>query len=128
MDISTVAPMRKPSRMPFFTHGFTRQPVAVDESGSAARISPEFSASLNSANNRTSPCPYSPGFSSKSFSILSRSMDVLEQPDGFERAANFRQFFGLRRHEGPPPGGLAHPHQRYRGFYGNGFRLHEIRL
>jgi hypothetical protein len=30
--------------MPFFTQPFTRQPVGVDASGSAARISPAFSA------------------------------------------------------------------------------------
>src|SRR5262249_3430501 len=47
IDISTTAPMRKPNRIPCFTHPFTRQPVAVELSGSAARISPRFNAILN---------------------------------------------------------------------------------
>src|SRR5579885_943679 len=34
--ISTMYPMRKPSRIPFLTHAFTRQPVLEDASGSAA--------------------------------------------------------------------------------------------
>jgi hypothetical protein len=47
MDMSTVTPMRKPIKMPFFTQAFTRHPVLVEGSGSAARISPAFSACLN---------------------------------------------------------------------------------
>ena len=39
-DISTMPPMRKPSRMPFFTQAFTRQPVGAERSGSAARMRP----------------------------------------------------------------------------------------
>ena len=50
-DMSTIPPMRNPSRIPFFTHGLTRQPVFEDESGSAARTAPVFSASLRRANS-----------------------------------------------------------------------------
>ena len=32
-DISTMPPMRKPSRMPFFTQAFTRQPVGATRIG-----------------------------------------------------------------------------------------------
>ena len=37
MDMSMTAPMRKPSRIPFFTQALTRQPVGEAASGSAAR-------------------------------------------------------------------------------------------
>ena len=47
IDMSTIAPMRNPSRMPFFTQVFTRQPLRADASGSAERIAPSFSACLN---------------------------------------------------------------------------------
>ena len=50
-DMSTMAPMRNPSRMPFFTQPFTRQPPGDAASGSAARTVPAFSASLNSWNS-----------------------------------------------------------------------------
>jgi len=36
----TSAPMRKPSRIPRFTHAFTRHPVGESASGSAARRMP----------------------------------------------------------------------------------------
>src|ERR1700733_3401795 len=52
--ISTIAPIRNPRRMPFFTQGFTRQPDGEDASGCAARSSPSFSASLNFRNSRRS--------------------------------------------------------------------------
>ena len=48
---STIAPMRKPSRTPFFTQALTRQPEGCAESGSAARIAPAFSASLKRWNS-----------------------------------------------------------------------------
>ena len=47
----TTAPMRKPSRIPFFTQAFTRQPVCAEASGSAARICPAFRACLNRAKS-----------------------------------------------------------------------------
>ena len=48
IDISTTAPMRNPSRMPFLTQPFTRQPLLARASGSAARTEPLLSAALNS--------------------------------------------------------------------------------
>jgi len=51
-DISTVAPMRNPSKIPFFTQAFALHPLFVDASGSAARTSPQFSAALNASNSR----------------------------------------------------------------------------
>ena len=52
MDMSTTAPMRNPSRMPFFTQAFTRQPLCADASGSAARIAPAFSACFEALEQR----------------------------------------------------------------------------
>ena len=51
-DMSTTAPMRNPSRIPFFTHALTRQPVGEAASGSAARTSPRLTAALNSRKSR----------------------------------------------------------------------------
>src|SRR5712692_1159578 len=41
-DMSTTAPIRNPSRIPFLTQPFTRQPLLADVSGSAARARPAF--------------------------------------------------------------------------------------
>src|SRR5208282_228022 len=56
IDISTITPIRKPIKIPFFTQELTRHPVADDGSGSAARTTPEFKPSLNSWNRRRC-CP-----------------------------------------------------------------------
>src|SRR5713101_3887600 len=45
-----MSPNLKPRRMPCLTHALTRQPVAVEASGSAARTCPEESASRSRAN------------------------------------------------------------------------------
>src|SRR5437879_8937823 len=37
MDMSAIAPIRKPSRIPFFTQAFARQPDFVEESGWRAK-------------------------------------------------------------------------------------------
>jgi hypothetical protein len=48
--MSMMTPIRKPSRIPFFTQALVRQPPCELVSGSAERTSPRFSASLNSQN------------------------------------------------------------------------------
>src|SRR5580692_4900795 len=90
MDISTVAPIRKPSKMPFLTQAFTRQPVFADESGSAARISPEFKASLKHWKRSRCCCVYSAGFFSNSCSISAFSINLLHQAERFEHTPNLR--------------------------------------
>src|SRR4051794_16572455 len=52
--ISTIPPMRKPRRIPFFTQLFTRQPDGCDGSGSAARTAPEFRSRRN--EEKTARC------------------------------------------------------------------------
>src|SRR3982074_1439327 len=54
IDISTIVPIRNPTRIPFFTQVLTRHPERADRSGSAARASPEFKEFLKSWNRRTS--------------------------------------------------------------------------
>src|SRR5712691_3010498 len=45
-----MSPNLNPSRMPCFTQVFTRQPIGLEASGSAARTSPDDSASRRRAN------------------------------------------------------------------------------
>ena len=52
IDISTIEPIRKPTRMPFLTQPFTRQPLGSAASGSAARIAPAFSACFEVGEQR----------------------------------------------------------------------------
>ena len=49
-DRSTMSPKRKPSRMPCFTHVFTRHPEGVERSGCADRTVPASSAAFSSPN------------------------------------------------------------------------------
>src|SRR5579884_2440239 len=65
MDMSTMTPIRNPSKMPFLTQVFTRHPVADEGSGSAARIKPWFRACLNPSKTRKSSSVYCGGGVSK---------------------------------------------------------------
>ena len=113
--------------MPFFTQAFTRQPVFADASGSAARISPAFSASLNCWNRLAMlvACT-APDFRRTSCSISACSIDLLDQAQGFEHAANFREIFRLHRHQRQPANRFAEAHQRHARFHRSGIRLDEV--
>src|SRR6185437_16328139 len=101
---STIAPIRKPSRIPFFTQALTRQPVGAVESGSAARTSPRFSASLNARNNAKCSWVYCAGGASNSCSICDGCMHSLgNQVQRREHAANPRLIFCARRNQRQPP-------------------------
>src|SRR3954471_23902464 len=50
IDTSLLSPNLKPSRIPCFTHVFTRQPTGDEASGSAARTSPADSAARSFSN------------------------------------------------------------------------------
>src|SRR5579872_6688604 len=127
-DISTVAPIRNPSRMPFFTQALTRQPFGALASGSAARTSPALSASLNCRNNATCFSEYEPGFSSKSRSISACSISLPDQADAFEHAANLCHVLHLWRDERQAPDGLKQTHRSHGGFHGNRIRFDEVHL
>src|SRR5450432_358962 len=92
-DISTTSLIRKPSRIPFFTQAFTRQPVGEDASGSAARCSPRLSAPLNAANNAKCSVVYAVGGVSNSASIRDGSMSTLDQIYTFQHCADARLIF-----------------------------------
>src|ERR1039458_4306191 len=87
--MSTLMPMRKPTRMPFLTQALTRQPVAVAGSGSAARMRPAVSAMRKAAKTPLSSGVYSAGLLSKSRSISARM--VYQESRGFEHALDFGQ-------------------------------------
>src|SRR2546425_2590800 len=116
-----MVPMRKPSRMPFLTQALARQPVLEDESGSAARISPRFSASLNSRKRRKCSSVYCAGGSSNSRSICDGNMRSLGEPQRFENAADARTIFRLGWNERQPPHGFEQAHSAIAAFTGNGF-------
>src|ERR1019366_3890274 len=122
-DMSTLMPMRKPTRMPFLTQALTRQPVAVAASGSAARIRPSVSAMRKAAKTPLSSGVYSAGLLSKSRSIS--ACMVYQESRGFEHGLDFGQAGLAGRHHGKPPDGLQQAHQRHRGFHRNGVGLHE---
>src|SRR5258708_30068328 len=84
IDISMTVPIRNPSRMPFFTHGFTRQPNFDAGSGSAARTEPEFRASRNAWKIWKCSLEYGADEVSKSSSTCSGSMDLLNEPERCE--------------------------------------------
>src|ERR1035441_3778558 len=123
-DMSTLMPMRKPTRMPFLTHALTRQPVAVAGSGSAARMRPAVSAMRKAAKTPLSSGVYSAGLLSKSRSIS--ACMVYQESRGFEHGFDFGQAGLAGRHHGKAPDGLQEAHQRHRGFHRNGVGLHEV--
>src|ERR1039458_5627274 len=122
--MSTLMPMRKPTRMPFLTQALTRQPVAVAGSGSAARMRPAVSAMRKAAKPPLSSGVYSAGLLSKSRSISARM--VYQESRGFEHALDFGQAGLAGRHHGKAPDGLQEAHQRHRGFHRDGIGLHEV--
>src|ERR1700681_2874877 len=80
-------PIRKPSRMPFLTHAFTRQPLGItDASGSAARMFPAFNCCLNSEKSEKCSGVYCRGGLSK---ILSISCCKLVRPRRGHQADRF---------------------------------------
>src|SRR6185295_6212869 len=128
MDISTTAPIRKPSRIPFLTQPLTRQPLLAAVSGSAARIAPVFSASLKRPNNRKCSSVYVSGFSSKSFSIsaCNAHSPVRKQSDTVEHFFDPGEILGLGRTHRQPVHGFEQFHQTHGGLDGNRVRFDEV--
>src|SRR5262249_41295923 len=123
-DISTFAPMRNPSRMPFFTHALTFQPVELAGSGSAARISPRLRASRNLPKVARLPALYSAGLLSKSCSISVCMM--YQKAAGFEHLLDLRLAGGGRRDQRETPHRFEQAHHRHRGLHGSGAGLDEV--
>src|SRR5262245_51758783 len=127
IDMSTIAPMRKPSKMPFFTQVLTRQPVGEDGSSSAARTSPRLSASLKARNSARCSSVYCAGGASKSCSICDGCMHSLsDQPQRFQHTANACLVCRAWRNERKAPDRLQQAHLCHCGFHRTGIRLHEI--
>src|ERR1700675_3769992 len=122
----TTAPMRNPSRIPFFTQAFTRQPVGELTSGSAARMLPSFSPSLNVWKCRKCSPSYRSGGLSKSDSICVCNMLVSHEAQAFEHAADFLLVFRLGGEKREPPHRLQQTHRSHGGLHGNGVRFNEI--
>src|SRR5215471_3330005 len=99
IDMSTIAPMRKPRRMPFFTHSFTRQPVRAEAQGSAARTVPAFNLALKAVNNWKCSSVYVDGRLSKTRSISACNAHSSQHANGIEDLFNLRKvFFAGRAH------------------------------
>src|ERR1700691_4448051 len=126
MDMSAMAPMRKPSRMPFFTQALTRHPEGDFSSGWAARSSPAFSASLKDWNSAVCAGRYFAGGCSNSCLIFCPSMHLPQQADGFKHSADFFEIFDFGRHERKTPDGLKQAHFSHRGFGWAGIGFDEI--
>src|SRR5271156_2931856 len=130
MDMSVITPMRNPRRMPFFTQALTRQPDDDCSSGSAARTSPAFSASLKDWNSAKCRGRYLAGGWSKicsmSCSICCCSMHLPHEADGFEYVADFFEIVDSWRHEWEPPHWLEQAHFGHGGFGGAGIGFDEI--
>src|SRR6266478_8373989 len=103
MDISTALPMRKPSKIPFFTQALTRQPVSDAGSGSAARTSPRFRAPLKDSKVRRCSSVYCGGGKSNSCSISDGSIGFLDEAERFQNGMNAPQGTCARRHQGKAP-------------------------
>src|ERR1039458_1089289 len=99
--MSTLMPMRKPTRMPFLTQALTRQPVAVAGSGSAARLLPSAGAVRNAPKTPLSSGVSSAGLLSKSRSIS--ACMVYQETRGFEHGLDFGQAGLAGRDHGKPP-------------------------
>src|SRR5260370_41332897 len=108
--MGTIAPIRKPSRMPFLTQPFTRQPLGEAVSGSAARMLPSFSPSLNCWNSRRCLSLYRSGGLSKSDSICSGNMPLSHEAKTLEHAADFLLVVRPRRTQRKPAYQLEHRH------------------
>src|SRR5262245_51667886 len=122
--MSVLTPMRKPSRMPFLTHAFTRQPVGLAGSGSAARMRPSLSEMMKAAKTPLSSGVYAAGLLSKS-----RSISVCmgnEESDRLENLFDLRLAGGGRRHHGQAPHGLEQAHESHCGLHGDRVRLDEV--
>ena len=118
--MSVMTPMRNPRRMPFFTQLLTRQPEGSFSSGSAARTSPAFSASLKDWKSAACAGRYFSGGWSKSCSmscsICSCSMHLPQEASGFEHATDFLQTFCFGSYERETPDWFEQAHFGHGGF------------
>src|SRR5690242_5630446 len=115
-----MSPNLKPRRMPCLTHALTRQPVAVDESGSAARAAPDDSASRSRANvartaSRSASAPAATCRVISDSSMAVRPVRLLDER-GFQHAEILQHLddllarLGLRRAHRQPISLLEQPH------------------
>ena len=121
--------MRKPSRIPFFTQAFTRHPVFVDASGSAARISTRvqrlFEALEKIGNVRRCKLRVFRRIASRSQPAC--TLRPASRPKRFEHLFDLRQIgCGFGGHNRQPPHRLQQSHQRHRRLHRNRIRFHEV--
>src|SRR5215831_12417796 len=122
--MSMLTPMRKPSRMPFFTQALTRQPVGLAASGSAARNSPRSIAARKLLKSARCSDVYAAGLLSKSCSI-SVCMGH-KKSAGFEDLFDFGLAGGSGRDQGQAPHGFEEAHHGHCGLDRAGAGLDEV--
>ena len=123
--MSTIAPMRKPTRIPFFTQALVRHPVGCEASGSAERMRPAFSSSLNAREKRAVVVGVARGLGVKQrfdlffeLSAAVGNVDPFQNRERFEHGANLRKIFGARRHERQAEDGFEQTHFGHGRFHG----------
>src|SRR5262245_34939959 len=103
-----MSPNRNPSRMPCFTHVFTRQPLGLERSDSAARTVPAESASRSDAKmaraaSRSAEAPAATSASICVWSVIETCVPAPLDQRGFQQAElaqhldDFLLRFGARR-------------------------------
>src|SRR5580704_11790108 len=129
MDMSTVTPMRKPIKIPFFTQVFTRQPILTDGSGSAARTSPAFNACLNFWKRWKCSLLYISGRWSNSCSISAcMHAPAGHQPESLQNFFDPCEIRGAGRAHWQPPHRFQQSHQRHRSLHRNRIRLNAVQF
>src|SRR5215813_1688203 len=125
-----MVPMRNPSRMPFFTQGFTRQPVRERSSGSAARTVPLFRASLNCSKTMRCSSEYPSGGWSNSPSMRDANGGgnggPLSELERFQYGLDALEILPFGSDERQAPYGIEHAHQSERGLHWDWVGLDKI--
>src|SRR5215510_1481625 len=125
-----MVPMRNPSRIPFFTQGFTRQPVRERSSGSAERTAPLFSASLNCSKTMRCSSEYPSGGWSNSASMRdangSGNGGPLSELQRFQYSLNALEILPFGSNHGQAPHRIEHAHQSERGLHRDWVGLDKI--
>ena len=125
--MSTIAPRRKPSRMPFFTQPLTRQPVLAAGVGLGGADRAGVQGALELVEE-----------AEVLFGVLRRL--VVEEllrfvAEAFEQVRGLRapgeswlRSLGCGAHMRQPPDRLEQAHHRHRGFHRNRIRFDEVAL
>ncbi len=128
IDISTIPPIRKPNKIPFFTHAFTRQPVAVELSGLGCTNCTRVQGFFDRANSSKCSSVQDADFWSKTASILvcMRAPRRRKAADDFRTASILARFASEGGTIGKRNTGSSSPIMAHRGFHRTGINFAEV--